>query len=218
MDTKHAALLLIDMQNESSYGIKGLDAALENAANAISACRDQGIPVIYTRHTHRRDGLDASVEEPVNEEGAPIAYRMGSDAVEIHSAVRPKPGEPVIDKHRWSGFFATGLDLILRTMKVDTLLVGGFVTDGCVMTTIYDGFFRNYRVVLAKDMAAATTELAHAGAVVNMANWVYGLTVIRSEELCKAVRGEDYNAWRWAGPDQLLTNGDSLFDAYDRLE
>jgi biuret amidohydrolase len=213
----NTALLLIDMQNEASFNIQGIDQALDNAALVLSACRQMRVPVFYSRHTHRPDGLDASIGEPMPGNGN-IAYCLGTKAVEISDKVRPKPGEPVVDKHRWSSFFATELDLLLRGLDIRTLIVGGFVTDGCVLNTVYDAFFRDYRIILVKDMMAASNKLAHACSVINMANWVYEITIIRTVEAVKMINGEDCRAWRWKEPDQFHPEPHEIMQVYAGLE
>ncbi len=214
---KNTALLMIDMQNEASFGIQGMDKALDNAALVLEACRRLSIPVLYSRHTHRPDGLDASIGEPLPEKGG-IAYCLGTDAVEIHPKVSPQPGEPVIDKHRWSSFYATELDLLLRGLGIENLIIGGFVTDGCVLNTVYDAFFRNYRVILVKDMMAASSRLAHAYSVINMANWVYNITIVKSDQLIKMVKARDYHAWNWKKPDQFHPEPQEIMEVYNSLE
>ncbi|WP_028575651.1 cysteine hydrolase family protein [Desulfonatronovibrio hydrogenovorans] len=214
---KNTALLLIDMQNEASFNIKEMDQALDNAALVLSSCRKAGIPVLYSRHTHRPDGLDASLDEPIPEKGN-IAYCQGTSAVEIDDRVRPRPGEPVIDKHRWSSFFATELDLLLRAMDIRNLVVGGFVTDGCVLNTVYDAFFRDYRITLVKDMMAASSLTAHACSIINMANWVYGITILKADETVKMVSGRDYRAWHWKEPDQFHPEPEEIMEVYASLE
>lgn len=211
------ALLLIDMQNESSFGIEGMEEALDNAALVLTACRQNKIPVLYSRHTHRPDGLDASLGEPIPENGS-ISYCLGTVAVEICEKVKPKPDEPVIDKHRWSSFFATELDLLLRKRDVKNLIIGGFVTDGCVLNTVYDAFFRDYRVILVKDMMAASNKLAHATSIINMANWVYTSTIIRAEQCVRMINGQDYQAWHWQAPDQVHPRPEEVMQFYEELE
>lgn len=213
----NTALLLIDMQNEASFNIQGMDQALDNAGLVLRACRQMKIPVLYSRHTHRPDGLDASIGEPVPENGT-IAYCLGTKAVEISEKVRPEPGEPVIDKHRWSSFFATELDLLLRGLDIKTLIIGGFVTDGCVLNTVYDAFFRDYQVILVKDMMAASSTLAHACSVINMANWVYEMTIIRADETVKMINKRKFHAWHWKKPDQFHPEPHEIMQVYAGLE
>ncbi len=214
---QNTALLLIDMQNEASFNIQGMDEALNNAALVLKACREQGMPVFYSRHTHRPDGLDASIGEPISKNGS-IAYCAGTEAVQICDKVRPLSSEPVIDKHRWSSFFATELDLLLRNLDIRTLIVGGFVTDGCVLNTVYDAFFRNYRIILVKDMMAASSRLNHACSIINMANWVYEITIIKAEQSVRMISGQDYRAWKWKEPDQFHPEPEQIMQVYADLE
>ncbi len=213
----NTALLLIDMQNEASFNIQDMNPALDNAALVLQACREQNIPVLYSRHVHRPDGLDASLDEPVPENG-PIAYCQGTPAAEISTRVRPLPHEPVIDKHRWSSFYSTDLDLLLRAQGVKSLIIGGFVTDGCVLNTVYDAFFRDYRIILVKDMAAASSPAAHAWSVINMANWVYGITIIRSDQAIRMINKKEHHAWHWQKPDQFQPLPEEIMDLYATLE
>jgi len=71
------------MQNESRYGIEGVDEAVAAAEGAVAACRDAGIPVVYTRHVNRRDGVAVSLDEVFDPAGLPVYYRADTDAVTI---------------------------------------------------------------------------------------------------------------------------------------
>ena len=77
------ALLLIDMQKESSYGIEGMDEAVAAAEGVLAACRTAGIPVVYTRHVNRRDGVGVSLGEVFDSEGLPVYYRGETDSIAI---------------------------------------------------------------------------------------------------------------------------------------
>jgi nicotinamidase-related amidase len=196
-----AALLLIDMQQESRYGIDGIDDAVAAAAEAIAACRAAGIPIVYTRHVNRRDGVGLSHGEVFDATTGPVYYRSETDAIEVIDAIAPEPHDIVIDKQRWSGFHATSLDLMLRSLGVRDLFVGGFTTDCCVLTTVYDGYALDYRISLVHNMCAATNRGSHAAAVLMMANWVYGIEVLNASELAGKVAGEPYRTWRSTAPD-----------------
>ena len=212
-----AALLLIDMQNESRYGIEGVDRAVAAARGVIAACRTAGIPVVYTRHVNRPDGVGLSVGEVFDPQGRPVYYRADSDSVAIVDALEPQPQDVVVDKHRWSGFHGTSLDLILRSLGAQELFVGGFTSDCCVLTSVYDAYARDYRISLVADMCAATNEGSHQAAVLVMANWVYGIEVLTSGELVKKIAGESHRSWRATAPDQLQFTAQSLQDSYDSL-
>jgi nicotinamidase-related amidase len=215
--TSPAALLLVDMQQESRYGIEGVDEAVASTSAVLAACRTAGVPVVYTRHVNRRDGVGVSTGEVFDTAGLPVFYRDGTDAISILEPIRPQPEDVVIDKHRWSGFHGTPLDLVLRSMGVRELYVGGFTTDCCVMTSVHDAYARDYRVSLVPDMCAATNAGSHQAAVSMMANWVYGIEILAADELVKKVAGAPYRSWRATAPDQKQFTADTLEETYRSL-
>src|SRR6266852_4090409 len=120
IDPKKTAMIVVDMQNDFVASGAALEtpAAREmvpKLAEALNICRDAQIKVIYTAHVHRRDGCDMGLFDDLH---PPIANREalvdGTPGVDIHPELAPAPGEHVIKKHRYSGFFGTDLDIILR--------------------------------------------------------------------------------------------------------
>ena len=212
-----AALLLVDMQKESRYGIEGVDEAVATAERVVAACRAAGLQVIYTRHVNRPDGIGVSSGEVFDSDGLPLYYRAGTETVSILDAIGPMPHDVVIDKHRWSGFHGTSLDLVLRNLGVRQLFIGGFTTDCCVLTTVYDAYARDYRVSLIPDMCAATNLGSHQAAVLMMANWVYGVEILDAGEVIKKLAGEPHRSWQATAPDQKQFSAETLQDAYDSL-
>jgi biuret amidohydrolase len=109
----------------------------------------------------------------------PIANRDalvdGTPGVEIYPDLAPAPGE---QKHRYSAFFGTDLDIILREWGVDTVIISGTTTENCCHATARDAMFRNYRVVFLSDATAtfdypdrgfgsmANTDVHHATLVI----------------------------------------------------
>ncbi len=205
------------MQKESRYGIEGVDEAVAAAQGVIAACRTAGIPVVYTRHVNRRDGVGVSTGEVFDTQGLPVYYRADTDSVTIVGALEPQPRDAVIDKHRWSGFHGTSLDLILRSHGARELFIGGFTTDCCVLTSVYDAYARDYRVSLVPDMCAATNMGSHRAAVLMMANWVYGIEILTSGELMKKIAGESHQSWRSTAPDEKQFTAETLQDSYESL-
>jgi nicotinamidase-related amidase len=78
----------------------------------------------------------------------------GTSGVDIYPELAPAPGEHVIKKHRYSGFFGTDLDIILREWGIDTVIVSGTTTENCCHATARDAMFRNYKVVFLSDATA----------------------------------------------------------------
>jgi nicotinamidase-related amidase len=79
----------------------------------------------------------------------------------------PDPRDYVVKKHRFSGFYQTDLDDLLRRLHVTSLVVSGIATNICVESTIRDAFFRDYPVVVPREATASFTEEAEAGSFAN---------------------------------------------------
>jgi nicotinamidase-related amidase len=217
MPDPDAALLLVDMQKESHYGIEGVDDAVVAADNVLTDWRAAGLPVVYTRHVNRADATGLTIGEVLDSSGLPVHYRAGTPAVDIVDAIAPQQQDVVIDKHRWSGFYGTSLDLLLRSLGVGRLFVGGFTTDCCVLTTVFDACARDYRVSLVPDMCAATNMGSHQAAVLMMANWVYGIEILAASELSQKLAGSAYRSWRATAPDQKQFVAATLESSYESL-
>jgi ureidoacrylate peracid hydrolase len=160
IDPARTAMIVVDMQND----FVALGAPMETPAaramvpklvDALKTCRAAGVRVIYTAHVHRRDGCDMGLFDDMH---PPIAMREalvdGTPGVDIYPDLRPAPGEHVIKKHRYSGFFGTDLDIILREWDIDTVIISGTTTENCCHATARDAMFRNYRVVFLSDATA----------------------------------------------------------------
>jgi len=220
METRRTALLVIDIQYQAMsndiFGVEGIEKIVKNTNSLIKACRQNNIPVIYTRHVYRSSGIDKARYEPsVN--GIPQAYREGTREIEIIDEIKPGPDDIVIDKQRWSAFYCTELDIILRSLKVDRLLICGVVTDGCVMTTVYDAYFRDYGIDLVKDACGASNQTVHKAAVLNMANWVYDLRVFDTGQAVNYLNGKDYKAWVSQSPNTMAFTANNLEKLYEEL-
>jgi len=153
------AMIVVDMENDFVAPGGGLEtpaarAMVPKLVEALQVCRSARIKVIYTTHVHRRDGSDMGLFDM----HPPIANRNatvdGTWGVEIYPEVAPAAGEHVIKKHRYSGFFGTDLDIVLRGWGVDTVIISGTTTENCCHATARDAMFHNYRVVFLSDATA----------------------------------------------------------------
>ncbi|HET7578259.1 MAG TPA: isochorismatase family cysteine hydrolase [Bacillales bacterium] len=217
LNTTETALLLIDVQKESEFGINGVDAVVDNTRKLIDQCREIGIPIVYTRHINREDTIGLSNDEPLTEDGKPVFYHNGTDAVDIIDKVKPEKHDVVIDKYRWSSFYDTSLDLMLKSMGIKHLIIGGFVTDGCVMTTVFDAYFRDYQVNLVKDICGATNEGAQMASILIMSNWVYDIAIYDTSEMMKKLTEQSYKSWESPHPDKLQFTPENMRQVFNEL-
>ncbi len=217
MNTKETALLLIDLQKESNFGLQDLGDVLLKTKDVIEACRGADIPIIYTRQINRHDGVGLSKGEPITEDGTPFYYSDSKENYEILDEIAPDAEDIVIDKYRWSAFHETSLDLMLRSQGVKHLIIGGVVTDGCVMTTVFDAYFNDYNVHLIKDMCTTSNEGAHMASLMIMANWVYNLEVYNAKHLINRLNGQSYSHWQCKEADSLQFTPENMRTVYKNL-
>jgi len=151
------------------------DITLEHIGPALSAARGAGLPVIYVTNSGPRIALGRSefahklcqslgfeMEGAFTEDSVdPREYTHGpSDQLRFPEAVAPQPGDFYIRKHTYSGFFETRLESLLRNLRVRNLICVGFRLDACLMSTVLDALYRNFKVILLRDCTLAS-ELPH---------------------------------------------------------
>jgi ureidoacrylate peracid hydrolase len=160
IDPDRTAMIVVDMQNDfvapgAPMETPAARAMVPRLAEALALCRERGIRVIYTAHVHRADGCDMGLMDDLH---PPIARRAGlvdgTPGAGIYPELAPRPGEHVIRKHRYSAFFGTDLDIILREWGIDTVVISGTTTENCCHATARDALFRNYRVAFLADATA----------------------------------------------------------------
>jgi ureidoacrylate peracid hydrolase len=152
------AVLVVDMLNDflkqgGKMVLDGGGVLIPPMRRLLTHARKAGVPVIYVNDCHRQ-GLKDDREFKKRSEHCV----EGTWGAEVIDELKPKKKDFVVLKHRFSGFYETDLDLTLKDMGVDTLVVMGVVTNICVRSTIHDAFFRGYKVLVPKDCVMATGE------------------------------------------------------------
>lgn len=167
MSQEPTALLLIDMQQdfvrrESPVRVAGAAATVPAIAELLKHCRTAGIPVYHIIRSYDPDG--SNVERTRRELflKQPFIVR-GTPGAKIIPELTPAPGEHILIKPRYSAFFQTGLDRILREHGTDHLLIAGTQYPNCIRATVTDALSLDYRVTLLTDCCSAQTpEIASA--------------------------------------------------------
>lgn len=171
LDLDNAVLLVVDMQRyfleerEHGYACGGV-AVLSNAQKLISYFRERKRPVIYTQHAHHKDGRDAGILKKWWTEIGPIE---GTPEAEIDPRVRPLAGEVVITKNRYSAFYNTNLEEVLKKAGVREIVMIGVMTNVCCESTARDAFFRDYMVRFVADATGTVEEEMHNATLLNLA-------------------------------------------------
>lgn len=156
LDADRAAVIVVDMINEfckpgGKMVLPGYEALVAPQRALVEAARAAGAPVIWVHDAHRpgmrheREWAKRTEHGLENSWATEIIEDLGARSDEIH-----------VIKRRYSAFFQTDLDLTLKDMQVDQLVICGVVTNICVRSTVHDAFFHGYEVVVPADACAAT--------------------------------------------------------------
>ena len=180
LNSPKSALLVIDVQRffldpESPTFTCGGLAMLPTLKRVVGAFRSAGRPVLYTRHVHGPDNIDSGIMGWWWE-GMCLE---GSVESEIHPEVAPLPSEKVILKHRYSAFYNTDLETVLRCLKIEDLVVTGIMTNLCCESTARDAYYRDYRVFVLADGTGTITEEMHLASLLNLA---YGFSFVTTAD------------------------------------
>jgi nicotinamidase-related amidase len=98
-----------------------------------------------------------------------------------------RPGEPIVPKHTYGGFYGTNLHEILKEKKVDTVILAGVCTNICIQHTAADAFFRGYKVVIPRDGVAALTPEEHKQGLAYMKK-MYAASMTTTSALIQSLR------------------------------
>ena len=184
-----SALLVIDMQNgflspRSPLYIAGAPATVPACARVIARCRAAGVPVVFVTRAYAADGSD--VEKPRRAAflagGRPLS--PGCDEA-ISAAMPPEFGSAPEDCHivkpRYSAFFGTELDALLRRLGTERVILAGTTTPNCIRTSCYDAVSLDYDVTVLSDCTSSVTAEIQESNLADMAR--AGAEIVSSDGL-----------------------------------
>lgn len=164
LDPRQTALLVVDMQNDFcsadgyyagvGFSMEPIRAIIPRLQRLVSAMRDAGATIVFTRLVHDPALPDVTERHAVLPPGWRATERRlvpGTRGAEIVDELRPAPGDVVVDKSGYSAFADTGLAVYLRRRGVQTVVLSGTVDYACVLHTAFDAFELDFDVLLAGD-------------------------------------------------------------------
>jgi ureidoacrylate peracid hydrolase len=156
IDPKSTGIVVIDMLNDfcksgGAMVLPGYEGLVPSQKKVIEAGRQAGSAILFVVDTHRR-----SVRQDREFLKRAPHCLEGTWGAQVIEDLDPRPDDVYIVKRRYSAFFNTDLDLTLRDLQVNTLVIFGVVTNICVRSTVHDAFFLGYQVIVPEDCVAAT--------------------------------------------------------------
>lgn len=188
VDPSRAALVIIDMQRDFvepgfAFDRLGVDLSMyplvrAGIATLLAAARSAGVLVVHVQMTSLPGGRSESpaqlrfnlrLQRQGDITGARFRFtEQGDTGHEFVSELAPRPGELVVPKWRSSGFWGTNLDLLLRSNGIETVVVTGCTTEGCVESTARDALFNDYYVVIVEDGVGSDDRAQHDASMLLM--------------------------------------------------
>src|SRR4030095_12573281 len=173
LDPHRTAVIVVDMVNEffepgGKMVLAGGTALYAPVHALLDAAPQPPLPVFYTNQWLRPDDTLFKKRIP--------HCLMDTWGAQLVNALHRAPADIVVPKRRYSAFFGTDLDLLLRECTIATVIVTGVVTNICVRSTVHDAFFLGYEVVVPVECVAATTPQAQATSLFDLHNH-YGMVV-----------------------------------------
>jgi len=151
---KRPALLIIDFINgfndPASFGGGNIQAAIDRTAELLAVARHRDLPILFTTHVYAEDGSEDglfNLKMPRMRDG----LKRGSKAVAVVDQLKPRPGERIVEKHYPSAFFGTDVAGWLAMKGVDTAIVTGCTTSGCVRATVVDAMGHGFRPMVPRE-------------------------------------------------------------------
>ena len=194
---QNAALLVIDMQRgflspRSPLYIDGASATVPACAAVIEGCRACGVPVFFVTRAYAADGSDVEASRRAAWEGGGKPLSPGC-APELSTDMPEEFGVSESDrrivKPRYSAFFATELDLILRRLGIRRLVLAGTTTPNCIRTSCYDALSLDYEVAVLADCSSSKTPEIQKSNLRDMES--VGAEIISSAEFLRRLGGGD---------------------------
>ena len=186
--TRHTALVVVDMQHDfcrpgGAFDALGIDLSMyppmiPRLVRLIDGARSAGVMVIYVQMTvllgQRSESpaqlrFNMRLHSGAHGPAAPLLYTIeGSAGHAIIPEVAPHTGDLIVRKYRSSAFWGTNLDMLLRSNGVETVVVSGCTTEGCVESTARDALFNDYYVVIPEDCVASDDRRQHEASLLLM--------------------------------------------------
>ncbi len=175
------AILVVDMLNDFVTGAIGCDRAREivpATARLLDAAREKGVPVIFCNDAHR-PGIDRELQIWGDH------ALVGTPGAEVIPELNLCEKDYVVPKRRYSGFFQTDLDILLKELGVQTVIICGLHTHMCCRHTSADAYCLGYDVVVAKEATNAFTEEDYLSGLAYLKT-CYGADAYTNDELIAA--------------------------------
>lgn len=167
INVDNTALIVVDMQNiwvhpRGARYLPMSEDIVPKIQELLRFCRLRQVPVIYLHTTKRKDladaGIFADIKPQTHDADDDWSNFEGSPGAELYEPVKPAENDIVVKKFRYSGFYGTQLENLLRALRRDTIAIAGVATNVCCDSTARDGAMRDFKVLFLSDCNASFSQ------------------------------------------------------------
>jgi nicotinamidase-related amidase len=181
-EPKKTALVIVDMLNDfvrddGALVVPAAEKLIPNQKRILERARKIGFAVFFLADNHMSNDPEFNIW--------PKHAVAGTYGAKVIDELAPLKNEKVIPKRKYSGFFGTDLDITLRKMGIERIVLVGVLTDICVMYTSADASARNYEVIVVSDATGSIKDENHKHALTHMEE-IHNASIATSEELLAA--------------------------------
>ena len=165
--------------------MEGAAATVPACSRALDHARELGMPVFHVVREYAEDGSDVEAVRHAawHDGGKPVSRAcVNPRSLDEPAPLAPQPGDHVVVKPRFSAFFNTNLDNVLRRLGVGTVVLIGTTTPNCIRTTCYDALSLDYNVAVIEDCTSSRTPAVQAANIEDMAH--IGAQMLTCDEFC----------------------------------
>jgi ureidoacrylate peracid hydrolase len=169
-------VLLIDMQNEfvrkgACMAVPGAEELSIQMNSFAQKMRCKGFQIIWVRYAVPKPVPYGKSTQRLN-----LTDIHHGENMEIFSMIKPDEDDLIVDKMRSSAFYGTNLEVILRSLKIKNLIIGGLTTHMCVLSTCFDAVFRDFEIFVLSDLTACL-EFKRENKIIRTAEEMHGFAL-----------------------------------------
>jgi len=191
----HPVILVIDMQNDfcheegayhrndpQAFQVVAIKEMIPRLQHFLTEMRKKEIPVLFCKYLVDDQARDAGIYVKIRPFLLKEGLRRNTWGGEIIDELKPSKNDFIVEKPRYSAFYNTNIDVVLRALDTKTLFFTGVATNVCVESSIRDAFFRDYQCVLVEECCKAWDEESHLAAIRNIIHG-FGMVMVSDEVL-----------------------------------
>lgn len=194
----HNVVIVVDMQNDfchedgayhrndpQTFQVGGIKQMIPRLQFFLSEMRKKEVPIVFCKYLIDDEARDAGIYVKARPFILKEGLRRNSWGGEIVDGLKSKKNDFIIEKSRFTAFYNTNMEIVLKSLKAETLFFTGVATNVCVESSIRDAFFRDYQCVLVEDCCKAWNEEFHLATIRNVIHG-FGM-VMTSDEVLDAL-------------------------------